>query len=95
MQDLIIEVLLDTIKLIPYLLITFLILELIEHKLTKKNQIILTNNKKYGPIIGSLLGALPQCGFSAMAANLFSNRVITIKSFNILDIFLFQIRFTL
>ena len=78
MKDLIIDVLLDTIKLIPYLLITFLLLELIEHKLTKKNEHILTKNKKYGPILGSLLGALPQCGFSAMAANLFSNRVITI-----------------
>ena len=78
MKDLIIEVLLDTIKLIPYLLITFLILELIEHKLNKKNEHILSNNKKYGPILGSILGALPQCGFSAMAANLFSNRVITL-----------------
>ena len=72
------DALIDTLKLLPYLFITFLILELIEHKLSKKNEKILIKNQKYGPIVGSILGALPQCGFSTMAANLFSNRVITI-----------------
>jgi len=68
----------DTLKLLPYLLITFVILEYIEHKFTKKNKKMLSENKKYGPLVGGLLGALPQCGFSSMAANLFSARVITI-----------------
>lgn len=78
MIDCLLDALLDTLKLLPYLLITFLLLELIEHKFSKKSQKILSNNKKYGPIIGGVLGGLPQCGFSAMAANLFSSRVITI-----------------
>lgn len=78
MLDSILDGLIDTLKLLPYLLITFIVLEFIEHKLTKKNQQILSNNQKYGPIIGSLLGALPQCGFSSMASNLFSSRVITV-----------------
>ena len=78
MTDAILDGLIDTLKLLPYLFITFLILELIEHKLNKKNQKVLSNNKKYGPFFGSLLGALPQCGFSTMAASLFSARVITI-----------------
>ena len=77
MQDCLLDGLLDTLKLLPYLLVTFLLLEFIEHKLSKKNQKALTNNKKYGPFLGGLLGALPQCGFSTMAANLFSARVIT------------------
>ena len=77
MQDCLLDGLLDTLKLLPYLLVTFLLLEFIEHKLSKKNQKALTNNKKYGPFLGGLLGALPQCGFSSMAANLFSARVIT------------------
>ena len=68
----------DTLKILPYLLITFIVLELIEHKLSHKNKEILSKNKKYGPFIGSILGALPQCGFSAMASELFSSRVITI-----------------
>lgn len=68
----------DTLKILPYLFVTFILLEFIEHKFSKRNQKLLSNNKKYGPIIGGLLGALPQCGFSSMAANLFSARVITI-----------------
>ena len=77
MKDCIIDGLMDTLKLLPYLLITFLFLEFIEHKLSKKNEKALTKNKKYGPILGGLLGALPQCGFSSMASELFSGRVIT------------------
>ncbi len=78
MKDVLIDALIDSLKLIPYLLITFLILEFIEHKFSNKNEKILSNNKKYGPLIGGFLGALPQCGFSTMASNLFSKKVITI-----------------
>ena len=77
MMDCLMDALIDTLKLLPYLLVTFLILELIEHKLSKKNEKILVKNKKYGPILGGVLGALPQCGFSSMASELFSSRVIT------------------
>ena len=77
MTDCIMDGLIDTLKLLPYLLVTFLVLEFIEHKLSKKNQKLLEKNKKAGPLLGGLLGALPQCGFSSMAANLFSARVIT------------------
>ena len=77
MKDCLMDGLIDTLKLMPYLLVTFLILEFIEHKLSKKNQEKLLKEKKYGPIAGGLLGALPQCGFSAMASELFSSRVIT------------------
>ena len=86
MGDMLLDALIDTVKLIPYLFITFLILEFLEHKLSKKSQKVLKENKKYGPILGGLLGGLPQCGFSAMAANLFSGRVITIGT--IIAIFL-------
>lgn len=78
MIDCLLDALLDTLKLLPYLLITFLLLELLEHKLSKKSEKILSKNKKYGPALGGVLGGLPQCGFSAMAANLFSSHIITI-----------------
>ena len=78
MLDIINDSVLDTLKILPYLLITFILLEFIEHKLSHKNKDILSKNKKYGVIVGSILGALPQCGFSSMAAGLFSSRVITI-----------------
>ena len=76
MVDIIKDALLDTAKLIPYLFITFIIIELIEHKLN--NEKILKKSNKFGPIIGGILGALPQCGISTMASNLYANRVITI-----------------
>ena len=78
MWESIVDGLMDTLKLLPYLFVAFFILELIEHKLTSKNEKLLVKNRKYGPVVGALLGALPQCGFSSMAANLYSSGVITI-----------------
>lgn len=78
MLDSVMDALLDTLKLLPYLLVTFLVLELIEHKFSNRNEKILAKNRKFGPILGGVLGAFPQCGFSAMASNLFSNKVITV-----------------
>ena len=76
MLDVLLDALMDTLKLIPYLFVTFLLLEIIEHKFSKKSEKILENNKKFGPFIGGLLGGLPQCGFSAIASNLseFANK---------------------
>ena len=78
MFDVIKDALIDVLKLVPFLFVAFLILEYIEHKLSKKNEKILVNNHKFGPIIGGVMGAFPQCGFSAMATKLFSSRVITL-----------------
>lgn len=78
MLDIILDTLLDTLKLIPFLFIAFLIIELIEHKLNNRNKKVLTKSKKYGVILGSLLGVIPQCGFSVMATNLYITRIITL-----------------
>ena len=77
MLDCLLDGLMDTIKLLPYLFVTFLVLEFMEHKMTKKSQKIMEKNQKFGPILGGLLGALPQCGFGTMCASLFSSKVIT------------------
>ena len=66
------------VKLIPFLFLAFLILEFVEHKMSNKNQKYLVNNRKLGPLIGGILGAFPQCGFSAMVTRLFSSRVVTL-----------------
>ena len=76
MLDIILDTLIDLVKIIPFLFVAFLIMEYFEHSLSKKKNIL--KNKKIGPIVGSLLGVIPQCGFSVMATNLFSSRVITI-----------------
>lgn len=70
--------LLDTLKLIPFLFISFIIMELIEHKIKNKKQI--KKITKYGPIAGAILGLIPQCGFSVVASTLYSARVITLGS---------------
>ena len=77
MFDCILDGVVDSLKILPYLFITFLILELLEHKLGKKSEKYLEKGNRFGPIIGGFFGALPQCGFGTMAANLFSNGVIT------------------
>ena len=68
----------ETIKLIPFLFIAFLIIEYIEHKLSDKNEKILKKSGKFGPLIGSLLGLIPQCGFSVLATNLYITRIISL-----------------
>lgn len=77
MLECLIEGILDTVKIIPYLIITFILLELLEHKLNNKNKKLLEKGNRVGPLIGGLLGALPQCGFSTMASNLYASKVIT------------------
>ncbi len=78
MLDIIKDSILDVLKLLPFLFVSFFILEYIEHKMSKKNEKALVNNQKIGPLLGGILGAFPQCGFSAMATKLFSSRVITL-----------------
>lgn len=78
MLNIILETLLDTLKLIPFLFVAFLLIEFIEHKLSTKNKKVLTKSKKYGPILGSLLGVIPQCGFSVMATNLYITRILSL-----------------
>ena len=78
MKEVILDTIIDSLKLIPFLLVAFLIIELLEHKLNNKTKNIITKSKKTGPIIGSLLGVIPQCGFSVMATNLYITRIITL-----------------
>lgn len=78
MKEVILETLLDALKLLPFLFITFLIMEYIEHKFSKKNKEKIIKAGRLGPLVGSVLGAVPQCGFSVMATNLYATRIITI-----------------
>lgn len=77
MVSVLIDAFIDTLKLIPYLFLTFLILEFLEHKISQKMQSKLFKYKKIGPLVGGVMGGFPQCGFSVMAANLYTARVIT------------------
>lgn len=78
MLDVVQDTLIDAVKLLPFLFITYLIMEYIEHKMGEKSKKAIKKAGKWGPIIGSLLGAFPQCGFSVSATNLYAGRVITL-----------------
>lgn len=70
--------LLDTLKLVPFLFLTYLLMEFIEHRTSDKVKKVIHKSGKAGPFIGGLLGAVPQCGFSASAAGLYAGRVISL-----------------
>lgn len=77
MWDVLLDALLDTLKVLPFLILIYIIIELIEHKtevLGSKNRL----GGKLGPLIGAATGVIPQCGFSVMAAKLFENGFISL-----------------
>ncbi len=78
MLDIVLDTLMDVLKLIPFLFIAFLLIELIEHKFSDKSKEKLLKSGKIGPLAGGLLGVLPQCGFSVMATDLYVGRIITL-----------------
>lgn len=78
LDDVLLHGFLDTLKIIPFLLLTYLFMEFIEHKASKKTVRVLERSGKFGPALCGLLGAVPQCGFSAAASNFYTGRVITL-----------------
>lgn len=78
MLDLLLDAFLDTIKLIPFLFLTYLAMEYLEHRTGEKAQVLIRKAGRFGPVIGGVLGAVPQCGFSAAASNLYAGRVISL-----------------
>lgn len=77
-QDAALDTLKDGIKLLPFLFLTYLIMEYIEHKTSEKTRQIMKKSGKWGSVFGGLLGIVPQCGFSAAASNLYAGRIITL-----------------
>ncbi len=68
---------LDSLKLLPFLFLTYLLMELLEHKAGDRVQRAVSKAGRAGPLVGALLGLVPQCGFSALAAGLFAARIVT------------------
>ena len=69
--------LLDTAKLLPFLFLTYLLMEYLEHRADGATERLLRGSGRVGPLVGSLLGAVPQCGFSAAASGLYAGRILT------------------
>ena len=66
------------LHILPFLYLAFLLIEYIEHKLSKKNLKLIKNSGKYSPLIGSALGLLPQCGFGVIVTNLYITRIVSL-----------------
>lgn len=67
----------DSLKIVPFLFLTYLIMELLEHKAGDKSRKVIGRAGKWGPLLGGVLGAVPQCGFSTAASNLYAGRLIS------------------
>lgn len=78
MFEVIEDTLIDGLKLVPFLFITYLFMEILEHKMNNNVRQKIAKAGKTGPIWGGILGVLPQCGFSTAAASLYSGGIITV-----------------
>lgn len=76
--DVLVESAFDTVELVPFLLLTYVAMEALEHGTAGMAERLIARADKGGPVVGALLGSLPQCGFSAMAATLYAGRVISV-----------------
>lgn len=76
--DVLMEAVADTLKLIPFLFVTYLAMEALEHKAGEHSERAVRRAGAAGPVIGALLGVVPQCGFSAAAATLYAGRVVSL-----------------
>lgn len=78
MAEILLDSLLDSVKLLPFLFLTYLLMEFLEHNTGSAASRRIESAGRTGPFWGGLLGVIPQCGFSTAASSLFSGRVITI-----------------
>ena len=76
--DCLLDAALDTLRLVPFLLVTYFALVALEYKAGAKTREVVARAGASGPAIGAMFGAVPQCGFSAAAAMLYAGRVITL-----------------
>ncbi len=76
--DALLDACLDSLKLFPFLFITYLFMEWLEHGQAAKFEKAVAKAGKFGPVVGALLGIIPQCGFSGAAATLYAGRVVTL-----------------
>ena len=77
LMDILLDGLLDSLRLVPFLFLTYLTMEYLEHKTSTKTRAVVRRAGKLGPLAGSIAGVFPQCGFSAAASNLYAGGVIT------------------
>lgn len=78
LSDICLDAFIDTVKLVPFLFLTYLAMEYLEHKTGERTQGLVEKAGKWGPLVGGVAGVVPQCGFSAAASNLYAGKLITL-----------------
>lgn len=78
MKEVILDTIMDSVRLVPFLFFTYLVMEWLEHKTSSVAAQIVEKSGRFGPLIGAVLGIFPQCGFSAVGSGLYAGRVITL-----------------
>ncbi|MDO4313234.1 MAG: putative manganese transporter [Eubacteriales bacterium] len=76
--DVLLDTVLDSVRMLPFLFAAFLLIEALEHYSTAFVNNTLTKLNKAGPVVGAIFGCIPQCGFSVMTANLYSSGVVSL-----------------
>jgi hypothetical protein len=76
--EILLDALIDSVKILPFLFVTYLLMEYLEHKTSELTESYVQKTEHFGPLLGGLFGVIPQCGFSAAASNLYAGRVITL-----------------
>ena len=72
-----VDALVDTTKMIPFLLMAYVLVAFLEHHYGDRMGLYVTRLGRGGPVIGALVGCFPQCGFSVLAAALYTKRLIS------------------
>ena len=85
-MDVLVGALYEVLMLFPYLFFTYLFMEYLEHKISRKTTVYAIKSKQYGPVVGAVMGLIPQCGFSVMSSNLYATGLITLGT--LLSVFL-------
>ena len=78
LEHVVVHAIKDNLSIIPFLFITYCIMESMEHAVSARTEGMVKYSGKMGPLFGGLLGVIPQCGFSAAAASFYSGGVITL-----------------
>ena len=76
--DVLLDAAIDCVKMLPFLFVAFLLIEALEHYSSDFTKKLMIKVDKAGPVVGAIVGCIPQCGFSAAASSLFAGRVITV-----------------
>ncbi len=78
LKDVLLDAVYDTGKLLPFLFVTYVVMEYLEHKTSTKTRAVIRKAGRLGPLAGGVAGAFPQCGFSAAASNLYAGGIISV-----------------